>query len=881
MADFHSKSVRETFEILKTERNGLKTVDAEKRLRESGKNIISEEKPKSVLSRFFAQFADFSIIVLLIAAGISAVLSFIGGEKDFTDTAVILAIVVLNAIIGTLQERKAQKALDALKKMSSPEAYVKRDGVFKKIPAENVVKGDIISLKNGDMICADGRIISDSGFSSDESALTGESLPVQKSASRLPLKNAPTAERSNCVFASTLAVSGHCEAVVTATGKDTEIGKIAGMLLTKDEDTPLQKRLSKLSKALGAGALLCCAVIFVLGIIRKNDILSSFMLAVSLAVAAIPEGLPAIVTIVLSRGVGKLASRGAIIRHLPSCETLGNATFICSDKTGTLTENRMTVTEIRLPRGGVFSPESFECKDILKYAALCTNCEVQKKRSKTAVTGEPTEKALFEAAVKNGFDISKEGVIFKRIKEIPFDSTRKMMSTVYRLNSSYVVITKGAPQYLLKLCTSGFSKNGKFALTKYDVRAIENANNDMAEGGLRVIGVAFKEISSLNEKVESDLSFMGLIGMEDPPRKEAENAVKKCKEAGITPVMITGDQLITAKVIAKRLGILEPGDLAKDGAELDAMSDEELKNVVKDIRVYARATPEHKMRIIKALKSCGETVAMTGDGINDAPALKAADIGCAMGKSGTDVAKNASDMILTDDNFSTIVNAVAIGRGLFDNIKKSVRFLLSCNIGEIMLIFFASVLGLPAPLLPVQLLWLNLVTDSLPAMALGVERPEKDIMKRKPIQKSEGIITRERAFDIILEGLLFGGISLFAFTFGKNVYSLDAGRTMAFCTLSIAEIFHSLNVRTDRSVFSVSPFENPQLLLSACLCTLLQVSVVLIPQAALIFKTVSLTLNQWLLVFALCLVPLVVTEAEKLFSTKKERKSRLKQNRQK
>ena len=621
MADFHSKSVKETFEILKTERNGLKTVDAEKRLRESGKNIISEEKPKSVLSRFFAQFADFSIIVLLVAAGISAVLSFIGGEKDFTDTAVILAIVVLNAIIGTLQERKAQKALDALKKMSSPEAYVKRDGVFKKIPAEKVVKGDIISLKNGDMICADGRIISDSGFSSDESALTGESLPAQKSASRLPPKNAPTAERSNCVFASTLAVSGHCEAVVTATGKDTEIGKIAGMLLTKDEDTPLQKRLSKLSKALGAGALLCCAVIFVLGIIRKNDILSSFMLAVSLAVAAIPEGLPAIVTIVLSRGVGKLASRGAIIRHLPSCETLGNATFICSDKTGTLTENRMTVTEIRLPRGGVFSPESFECKDILKYAALCTNCEVQKKRSKTAVTGEPTEKALFEAAIKNGFDISKEGVIFKRIKEIPFDSTRKMMSTVYRLNSSYVVITKGAPQYLLKLCTSGFSKNGKFALTKYDVRAIENANNDMAEGGLRVIGVAFKEISSLNEKVESDLSFMGLIGMEDPPRKEAENAVKKCKEAGITPVMITGDQLITAKVIAKRLGILEPGDLAKDGAELDAMSDEELKNVVKDIRVYARATPEHKMRIIRALKSCGETVAMTGDGINDAPAL--------------------------------------------------------------------------------------------------------------------------------------------------------------------------------------------------------------------------------------------------------------------
>lgn len=871
MADFHSKSVRETLEILNTDEKGLKSAEAEKRLRESGRNIISEKKSKNAVARFFAQFADFSIIVLLVAAGVSAAVSFFGGERDFTDTAVILAIVILNAFIGTFQERKAQKALDALKKMSSPEAFVKRDGIFKKTPAEEVVPGDIISLKSGDIICADGRIISDSGFSSDESALTGESLPAQKSALKLLSQSAPPAERSNCVFASTMAVSGRCEAVVTATGKNTEIGKIADMLSCKDDSTPLQKRLSKLSKALGAGALLCCAFIFILGVIRKNDILSSFMLAVSLAVAAIPEGLPAIVTIVLSRGVGKLASRGAIIRHLPSCETLGNATFICSDKTGTLTQNKMTVTEIRIPKGGVLSPESTDCKELLKYAALCTNCRSQKKRAGVTVTGEPTEKAIFEAALKNGFDPAKEGAVYKRIKEIPFDSSRKMMSTVYRQNGSYTVITKGAPQYILKLCTFAYSKSGKYKLSKNDLRAIENANNDMAEGGLRVIGVAFKEIGSLNEKIESDLTFLGLVGMEDPPRKEAENAVKKCKEAGITPVMITGDQLITAKVIAKRLGILEPDGLAIDGAQLDAMSDGELKEKVKSIKVYARATPEHKMRIIKALKSCGETVAMTGDGINDAPALKAADIGCAMGKSGTDVAKSASDMILTDDNFSTIVNAVAIGRGLFDNIKKSVRFLLSCNIGEIMLIFFSSVLGLPAPLLPVQLLWLNLVTDSLPAMALGVERPEKNIMNRKPIPKSEGIITRERAFDIVLEGLLFGGISLFAFAFGKNVYSLEIGRTMAFCTLSIAEIFHSLNVRCDRSVFKISPFENPQLLIGSFICVILQVGVVLIPQATEIFKTAFLSAKQWLFVFALCLVPLVVTEIEKIFEHKKEK----------
>lgn len=870
MADFYSKSVQETLDELKSSTLGLTEKEAQLRLKRDGQNIFFEEKKKSFPRKILSQLADFSIIILLAAAAASAAISVISRENDFTDPLVILAIVIINAVIGALQESKAEKSLEALKKMSSPESLVKRDGVFKKIPSEEVVVGDIISIKSGDMICADARLLSDSAFTCDESALTGESLPSEKNSSLLLPKKTAVAEQANLVFASTLASTGHATAVVTATAKATEIGKIAGMLGEKSEETPLQKRLSRLSKILGWGAIACCAVIFVIGVIRKNSPLQSLMLAISLAVAAIPEGLPAIVTIVLSRGVGKLSGEGAVIRRLPSCETLGNATYICSDKTGTLTKNKMTVTEVRLPFKAPLAPESRDCREILKYAALCTDCEITKKRSKQAVTGTPTEKAIVEAAVKNGCDILNENVVYKRIKEIPFTSERKMMTTVLRAQNDYITVTKGAPQYVIKRCKYFYNGNVKRALNPAEARSLLNSNDDMAEGGLRVIAVAFKEHSSILKDIESELTFLGLIGLEDPPRKEAKTAVKKCKEAGITPVMITGDQLITAKVVAKKLGIYEYGDLSLEGSELDAISDEEFKKTVKNVKVYARVTPEHKMRIVKALKECGETVAMTGDGVNDAPALKCADIGCAMGKSGTDVAKNAADLILTDDNFSTIVNAVAIGRGLFDNIKKSVRFLLSCNIGEIMLIFFSSLLGLPSPLLPVQLLWLNLITDSLPAMALGAERPEKDIMKRKPLQKSEGLITREKAFDIILEGLLFGGISLFAFTLGKNLYSIEAARSMTFCTLSIAEIFHSFNVRTERSVFSVSPFENPKLLLSTVVCTSLQILAVSVPYFNKILSSVPLTKEQWLITSALCLLPLVVTELEKLTNKIKE-----------
>lgn len=863
MTDFHSKSVQETIAELKTDINGLKTSEAKVRLKEYGKNVFFKEKKKSFISKILSQLSDFSIIILLAAAAMSAVITVISKENDFTDPLVILAIVVLNSVIGALQESKAEKSLDALKKMSAPEALVKRDGVFVKLPADEVTVGDVIYIKSGDMICADGRLISDSAFTCDESALTGESVPSEKSSFALLPEDTPVAERRNCVFASTLSCTGHATAIVTATAANTQIGKIADMLGEKSEETPLQKRLSHLSKLLGRGAVICCAVIFVIGVIRKNSIPESLMLAISLAVAAIPEGLPAIVTIVLSRGVGKLSKEGAVIRRLPSCETLGNATYICSDKTGTLTKNKMTVTEIRLPFKSPLSPENADCRDILKYASLCTDCEITKKRSKETVTGDPTEKAIVTAAVKSGCDVWDNTAIHKRIKEIPFTSERKMMTTVSRTGKSYITVTKGAPQYVIKRCKYFYNGKYKKPLTQKETRLFLNSNDDMAEGGLRVIAVAVKFHEELTGEAESELCFLGLLGLQDPPRKEAAEAVKKCREAGITPVMITGDQLITAKVVAKRLGIYEYGDNALEGSELDSLSDESFRDTVKSVKVYARVTPEHKMRIVKALKDCGETVAMTGDGINDAPALKCADIGCAMGKSGTDVAKNAADLVLTDDNFSTIVNAVAIGRGLFDNIKKSVRFLLSCNIGEIMLILCSSLLGLPTPLLPVQLLWLNLITDSLPAMALGAQRPEKDIMKRKPLQKSEGIITREKAFDIIVEGLLFGGISLFAFTLGKNLYSLETARSMTFCTLSIAEIFHSFNVRCERSVFAVSPFENPGLLLSAILCTLLQICAVSVPGFNGIFESVPLNKTQWLITFALCLVPLAVTELEK------------------
>ncbi len=873
MDEYCNKPLKDVLKNLNTYEYGLSQKDAFERLKKYGKNELAAEKQHSFIYSFFKGLCDFSIIILIIAGIISFFISFLNGEKDITDTVVIFIIIVLNAFIGALQEKKAAKSLLALKKISSPTATVIRDKKEVKIPCSDVVLGDVFTVSSGDLVPADARIISAVGLKTDESALTGEALPAEKNQNTVLPKNASIAEKHNSLFSGTLVVSGHGKAVVTATGMNTEIGKIANMLKEKDEETPLQKRLSKLSEFLGIGALICCVIIFLIGVIRQNDILSSFMLAVSLSVAAIPEGLPAIVTIVLSRGVSRLSSKGAVIKHLPSCETLGNATFICSDKTGTLTKNKMTVTEINIPYFPSNALNSKESLYILKCASLCTNCSISSKWGKTNVLGEPTEIALVNAAIKNGINLKNESIKFNRIKEIPFDSNRKMMTTIHRDENNYLTVSKGSPQHIIKKCKYIKIGNTVKELSKNHIKEIEKLNEKMALKALRVLAVAERKDMTLPTEKEENLVFLGLIGMEDPPRKDVVNSIKKCKDAGITTVMITGDQLLTANVIAERLGILEKGNISIDGNTLDKMSDEDLKRDIKNIRVFARVTPTHKMRIVKALKNSGETVAMTGDGINDAPALKAADIGCAMGKNGTEVAKSAADLILTDDNFSTIVTAIEIGRGLFDNIKKAVRFLLSCNIGEIMLIFISSIMGFSTPLLPVQLLWLNLVTDSLPAMALGIEKEEENIMKRQPSKKSEGIITKTKAFDIVIEGLLFGAISLIAFILGKNMYSLETGRTMAFCTLSFLELCHALNVRSEKSVFTISPFENPQLLISTVVCIVLQILSVILPFSNKIFDTVPLNKEQWVIVFLLSLVSLIVTETEKLTERIKKKKT--------
>ncbi len=869
MEEYSDKSVKTILKELESFETGLSTKEAEKRLKSNGKNELTGEKQPSFLYSFFKGFCDFSIIILIIAGVISFLISFLNGENDITDTAVIFTIIILNAFIGALQEKKAEKSLSALKKISSPTATVLRNKKETKIPSTDIVKGDVLVLSSGDLVPADARLLDSVGLKTDESALTGEALPIEKNHNTVLKKNTPIAERINSVFSGTLVVSGHGKALVTSTGMNTEIGKIADMLKVKEESTPLQKRLSKLSQILGIGALICCVIIFLIGVIRKNDILSSFMLAVSLSVAAIPEGLPAIVTIVLSRGVGRLSSKGAIIKHLPSCETLGNATFICSDKTGTLTKNKMTVTEINIPYISKNALNSKESIYILKCASLCTNCSISSKWGKSKVLGEPTEAAIVSEGLKNGINLKTENARYNRIKEIPFDSARKMMTVINRTENGYLTVSKGSPEHLIKKCRYIKIGNNIKELTQNHIKEIEKLNEKMALNALRVLAVAEKRENTLSSEAEGNLVFLGLIGMEDPPRRDVIKSIKKCKEAGITTVMITGDQLLTANVIAERLGISEKGTLSVDGNTLDKMSDEELRQDVKNIRVFARVTPTHKMRIVKALKDLGETVAMTGDGINDAPALKSADIGCAMGKNGTEVAKSSADLILTDDNFSTIVTAIEIGRGLFDNIKKAVRFLLSCNIGEIMLIFISSIMGFPAPLLPVQLLWLNLVTDSFPAMALGIEKEEENIMKRAPAKKSEGIISKTKAYDIAVEGLLFGAISLIAFILGKNMFSLETGRTMAFCTLSFLELWHALNVRSEKSVFTISPFENPQLLLSTAFCVILQVLSVVLPVSNKIFDTVPLNKEQWITVILLSLVSLIVTELEKFIGRRK------------
>lgn len=864
MNPYSSQASRLITEFETDPQKGLSLSEAEKRKEQYGENRLREKKKKSALLRFLDQFKDAMILILIAAAVVSfTVVCLEKNWGDLFEPVLIILIVILNAIMGVYQEGKAEKALDALKSMSAPRARVIRDGQEKIIDASDLVPGDIIRLEAGDFVPADGRLLSSAGLKSEESALTGESVSSEKDALAAVDDGAPLGDRHNMVYSGCSITYGTATALVTATGMNTEMGKIANLLDNEEEgQTPLQQKLAQLGKYLGILALICCGIIFAVGLLNGIPVLEIFMTAVSLAVSAIPEGLPAIVTIVLSIGVQRMVKKNALIRKLPAVETLGSASVICSDKTGTLTQNRMTLTKAYAQ--GYSAPENIssnnteEVKKLLMYATLCCDGSVVFNGDGEQHIGDPTETAIVLAAHKNGMSKEELNQKYPRLAEIPFDSDRKLMSTVNRIDGKNIVIVKGAFDVMAPRCVSG------------DINAAKTITESMSENALRVLAVAYKEIDTLpknptSDELENGLTFMGLVGMIDPPRPEAKEAVVLCRRAGIKPVMITGDHIVTASAIAKELGIMLEGDRAVTGVELDAMTDSELDAQVENISVYARVSPENKIRIVKAFQRKGRVVSMTGDGVNDAPALKAADIGCAMGITGTDVAKGAADMTLTDDNFATIVDAVREGRGIYANIKKVVGFLLGTNIGEIITVFVAMLLWHKTPLLSMQLLWINLVTDSLPAIALGMEAVEPDVMDRNPKPKDEGIFANGLGIRIVLQGVMFGGLSLVGFKLGESMTgSLAGGQTLAFMVLAMSQIIQSFNMRSHRSLFKIGPFTNRKLNWSALVSVVL-VMLVLFTPLKTAFGLVTLPAGLYLIGFGLILVPLVVMEISKAF----------------
>lgn len=832
--------------------------------RQYGQNKLQEKKKKTNFLRFLDQFKDVMILILIAAAVISFAIACAEGEpKEFFEPALILLIVILNAIMGVMQESKAEKALDALKNLSAPHARVIRGGEEKVIDAVELVPGDIIRLEAGDFIPADGRLLRSVGLKSEESALTGESVPSEKDATIIVDEKAPLGDRNNMVFSGCSITYGTATAVVTATGMNTEMGRIANLLDNEEEgQTPLQKKLAQLGKYLGVMALAACAIIFVVGIANGIPALEIFMTAVSLAVSAIPEGLPAIVTIVLSIGVQRMVKKNAIIRRLPAVETLGSASVICSDKTGTLTQNRMTLVKAYTDAGhhieDITTQNSSDVCRLLQYGALCCDGSVVFHAADEQHIGDPTETAIVLAAHKNGMSKDVLNKEYPRLAEIPFDSDRKLMTTVNRIDGKNIVIVKGAFDIMAALCTSG------------DIDAARQVNIGMSSDALRVLAVGYKEIENVPDNpapdlLEKELTFLGLVGMIDPPRLEAKAAVATCRKAGIRPVMITGDHVVTASAIAKELGILEKGDMAIIGAELDAMTDSELDAQVERISVYARVSPENKIRIVKAWQHKGQVVSMTGDGVNDAPALKAADIGCAMGITGTDVAKGAADMTLTDDNFATIVDAVREGRGIYANIKKVVGFLLGTNIGEVITVFVAMLLWHKSPLLSMQLLMINLVTDSLPAIALGMEPVEDDIMDRKPKPKDEGLFAHGFGMRTVLQGVMFGALSLIAFYLGESMTGrLEGGQTLTFMVLALSQVVQAFNMRSEHSLFKIGVFTNHKLNWAALASATLVVLVMFTPLSTL-FGLIRLSGKLYLIGLGLILTPVLVMELSKAF----------------
>ena len=887
--NWFNKTVDEVESTLKTNaENGLTAEEAKKRQEEYGLNELKAKKKKSLFVKFLEQFKDFMIIILIISAIISGVVGVAQGE-GFTDTIIILVVVVVNAIIGVAQENKAEKSLEALQKLSSHVAKVVRDGKLQVIQSKELVPGDIVILETGDYVPADLRIIEAVNLKAQEAALTGESVPVEKMAAKIEDEKIGIGDRINMLFSSSLITYGRGKAVVVETGMNTEVGKIADIINTaEDQGTPLQQKLDKLGKTLGIVALAICAVIFVVGLLYGKEPIHMFMTAVSLAVAAIPEGLPAVFTIVLAIGVQRMVKRNAIVKKLPAVETLGSASVICSDKTGTLTQNKMTVEKVFCDGNLVNLEESADMIDIQKLVYASMLCNDTKISEDDKLTGDPTETALVDMAFKLDFDPSVYGM-FPRVAEIPFDSDRKLMTTVHEENGNYVVYTKGGVDELLANCSSYILEGDiKTDLEEYK-EIIRRYNMEMAQNALRVLAMAYKVLDHKPtaeeiKELESNLTYIGMVGMIDPPRLEVKDAVQECKEAGIKTVMITGDHKITAIAIAKSLGILENDDEAITGTELEEMSDEELIRNVRKYSVYARVSPEHKVRIVKAWQANGETVAMTGDGVNDAPSLKIADIGCAMGVVGTDVAKEAADVILTDDNFATVVSAVEEGRRIYDNILKAIQFLLSSNIGEIVVLFLAILITpllskqfgvditLIETLLPIHILWINLVTDSLPALALAVDPAADNVMKRKPLKNTKkGIFTKGMTWRIVYQGLMIGLLTLTAFIIGLSTPDVSQeekvkiGQTMAFYVLALSELVHVFNIRDNkRSIFKTGIFNNSKLILATVVSASLMFVILFTQGLRDIFGLVMLPAMHVFETVMLVLAPVIIVEIFKL-----------------
>ena len=835
---------------------GLSLKEAEKRLAQNGANELTERKKKSILRRFLEQFKDFMILILLAAAAVSYGVSAWEGEADLADSAIILLIVVLNAILGVVQESKAERSIEALKQLSAPAARVLRDGKQIQIASRELVPGDVVYLQAGNQVPADIRLLESVNLEIDESSLTGESKAAKKEAGFVGKEEMIPGDCKNMAYSMTLVTAGHGVGVVTATGMQTETGRIARMIQQGEEkETPLQKKLSDAGRYLGIAAIVICVIIFLIGILQGRPAFSMFMTAVSLAVAAIPEGLPAIVTIMLSIGVQRMAKKRAIVRKLAAVETLGSASVICSDKTGTLTKNCLTLTAYAVPGKGVIPihKDIQERKILLESAVLCSNAQFD---ADGAESGSPLERAVLRAAEECGIRTSDLRSRNLRVAEQPFDSIRKRMNSLHRSeNGERFEIIKGAFDYLLPMCTMYRNGEQTLPMDRRMKEQLSGLHSQMAGQALRVLAVIRKDRSRLQgDNQEKEFTFLGLLGFLDPPREESTEAVKLCKSAGIRPVMVTGDHALTAGAIAKKLGIASD-ERVVTGNELQKMTDSELKNVVKHCSVFARVSPEHKVRIVNAFRANGDVVAMTGDGINDAPALKNADIGCAMGKAGTDVAKSAADMILTDDNFATIVEAVREGRSIYDNIRKSVHFLLSSNIGEILTILLAVLCKLPAPLAAVQLLWVNLVTDSLPAIALATEPPEKSVMKRRPVSAREGIFAGGMTARIVFEGIMIGVLALIAYALG--------GQTMTFAVLSLSQLVHAYNMRSECSVFRVGLLSNLRMNLAFIAGVLLQTAVIMLEPLNEVFHTSPMGGMQWAITAVLSVVPLAVIELQK------------------